>query len=124
LGLPKDWNVLAHEVENYGEIHSLPENALALTEGDLTEGAVDGRCNGFATAKSVGCAGVEAWGALDLTEGGGGVPLFVVEDGLVEALKLNAAQTLLPNDFQAESVQAMSKNEINRRAEDGPLQDG
>ena len=117
MGLPNDWNVLAHEVENYGETHSLPENALPLTEGDLTEGAVDESCQEFAIESSDGRCGVEALGAREMTEGCGGVPLSVV-NGLVEALMLNAAQTLLTNEFQSESVQAMSMNGMNGPAEE------
>ena len=52
-----------------------------------------------------------------MTEGCGGVPLCVV-NGLEEALVWNAAQTLLANEFQSESVQAMSKNVMNGRAEE------
>jgi hypothetical protein len=122
LGLPNDWNVLAHEVENYGETHSLPENAFPLTEGDLTEGdltegAVDESCQEFAIESSDGCCGVGALGAREMTEGCGGVPLSVV-NGFVEALMLNAAQTLLTNEFQSESVQAMSMNGMNGPAEE------
>ena len=60
---------------------------------------------------------MEALSAREKTEGCGGVPLSVV-NGHVEALMMNAAQTLLTNDFQSESVQAMSMNGMNGQAEE------